>query len=146
MNRTLKEASQRIPSIKNRILEKLRKSGKNGCTNLELQEVGISWDRRIQELYKEGYIIDNSKYLGNGIYVYVLVSEPEQKFELISAKDQFFQIIDKDYNGCVSVNDILEIFEQNHIDITRSQFYFKDGHFRNDIVVKDYPTILDLFE
>jgi hypothetical protein len=115
--KTLNEAKLRIPTQKEKIINLLRSSGSIGVTNKELQEVCIRWTARMSELYEDGYIINNEP-LGNGIYNYVLLSEPDKKKEKsMSALDILLKEV-KDA-GLVSSDDLKKIIEKSNFNIHR---------------------------
>lgn len=72
---------QRRENHKLEILSILRQRGSNGVTNVELsQAISLRYGDGLHKLYALGYKINN-RNLGDGLYKYTLVSEPEQELE-----------------------------------------------------------------
>ncbi|PAD70565.1 hypothetical protein CHH83_01820 [Bacillus sp. 7586-K] len=119
MTTTLKEASERIPTQREKILNLLRNAADKGITNQQFQNVCIRWDARVRELYQQGYVIENES-LGNGVYKYILVSEPEtiadkpkKAIELLISK------INNTYNGKIDTESLSSLLEAEGLQVVR---------------------------
>lgn len=89
--------TQRRESHKLRILDVLRQRGAMGITNVELsQMISLRYNDGLHRLYKLGYKIENED-LGNGLYKYTLVSEPEEELApKPSAYEALIEEVDKE--------------------------------------------------
>lgn len=119
MTDTLLEAKERIPNQREKILNLLRNAGEKGITNKQFQDVCIRWDARVRELYQQGYVIKNES-LGNGLYKYILVFEPEtiaekpkKAIELLISK------INNTYNGRIDTESLSSLLEAEGLQVVR---------------------------
>lgn len=105
---------------RSRIIETLREVGIEGCTNIELYEhVTKSLGARLSELYERGYYIECTK-IKDGIYNYVLISEPIKPFaKPMSAEKMLLKQIDEDYEGNIDAEQLLELLRNNDLIISR---------------------------
>ena len=62
---------------KEQIVNALKIAGRNGVTNAEMSNIALRYGGYLGELYKDGYKI-SKEHLGNGLYKYVLLSEPDE--------------------------------------------------------------------
>lgn len=67
----------RIESKTQQIVDALRSAGSHGLTNAKLSEISLRYGGCLGTLYKRGYSIKKA-HLGNGLYRYILISEPEE--------------------------------------------------------------------
>lgn len=119
MINTYEEAKPRIPSQKERILNMLKEAGSEGVTNSTLSNVAIRFTSRIQELYQEGYKIDIEP-VENGIYRYILVSEPAiKKSKPEKAVNIVRRSIKEKFNGQVTADELINLLNENGFNIVR---------------------------
>ncbi|MGG3890220.1 hypothetical protein [Metabacillus fastidiosus] len=119
MTQTLKEAKKRIPSQRDKIIKLLKESGEQGATNKELQNICIRWDARVRELYQLGYVIEVNP-IGNGVYNYKLVSEPETTVEKPKkAIEILIHKINKKYDGEINSDDLNNLLESEGLQVVR---------------------------
>jgi hypothetical protein len=78
MIESLKEALDRIPTQREKVLFALRTAGKKGITNTEFHGISLRWHARIRELCTKGYDIAVI-HVGNGVHRYVLYGEPDEE-------------------------------------------------------------------
>lgn len=108
-----KEARERIPNQKKRIIEALRLAGENGLTNKQLSKIAMRYTARMAELYKMGYNIklDN---LGNGVVKYTLLSEPVKPVKQENALQKIESMI-RQMGGEVTMSQLKEVLTSNNI-------------------------------
>lgn len=104
----------RIDSKKSQILKVLRNAGKDGVTNERLSKVSLRYGGCLGMLYQEGYRIDKEA-LGDGLYQYVLVSEPKEKPIHIKAMDRL--IAEVSDLGSVTSEQLFQLMENNNISV-----------------------------
>jgi hypothetical protein len=97
----------------------LRNAGENGLTNTQLKDFCIRWDARVRELYQKGYVIEVVS-LGNGVYQYVLKSEPE----VVPPKPQkaihmLMEEIQQRFDGSVTSSELMELLKDKGLNIVR---------------------------
>lgn len=124
MTKAYKEAQPRIPSQRERILEALRNSGKDGVLNTELQKIAIRWIARVQELYQQGYKIDVT-LVGNGVYKYTLIEEPDVILKPKKAMDIFFEKAKQSYGEQLSLDQLKTLLSEEGLHIVRKVGSFK---------------------
>ncbi|AKQ08451.1 hypothetical protein PQE66_gp136 [Bacillus phage PBC2] len=107
-----KSEKQRLVSKREQILNVLRSAGSKGVTNAELSVTALRYGGSLGELYKLGYEIETES-LGDGLYKYTLVSEPETLVKREKAIDLLLKEVEK--QGMVSKNDLLAILENKNI-------------------------------
>lgn len=83
----------RINSKKIQILQALRNAGIAGITNVELSRIALRYGGHLGKLYEQGYKIDKVS-LGNGVYNYILISEPEVLLERESALSKLLKEVE----------------------------------------------------
>lgn len=116
---TYEEAKPRLPNQREKILNMLREAGEKGILNTEFNQIYVRWDARIRELYQEGYII-KAELLGNGIYNYTLISEPEVKHDKPKkAMDLLEEEIENQYGGEVNVEQLKLLMSKEGLNIVR---------------------------
>lgn len=91
------------------ILFVLRNSGRRGVTNVELSKIALRYGGYLGSLYEQGYKI-NKEHLGNGVFNYVLVSEPKGK--VIEKPKALDLLIDTIGNKFISGEDLVSMFEE----------------------------------
>lgn len=69
--------NKRLEEKKSQILNALKISGRSGVTNAELSNIALRYGAYLGDLYREGYKV-SKEHLGNGLYNYVLISEPSE--------------------------------------------------------------------
>jgi hypothetical protein len=104
----------RIANKKEQILNVLRNAGKNGVTNAELSKIALRYGGHLGKLYEEGYKIEKLS-LGNGLYNYTLISEPETIVTREKALDKLLSEIDK--LGAVTKEGLVAMLEANNISV-----------------------------
>lgn len=108
-----KEAKERIPNQKVRIIEALRLAGESGLTNKQLSKIAMRYTARMAELYKMGYNIklDN---LGSGVVKYTLLSEPVKPVKQENALQKIESMI-RQMGGEVTMSQLKEMLTYNNI-------------------------------
>ncbi|ALA07252.1 hypothetical protein SECTIM467_128 [Brevibacillus phage SecTim467] len=120
-NNTLKP----VPSQRQRVLTALRQAGEKGITNVELQEISLRWQARLQELYMQGYKVALEN-LGDGVYNYVLVHEPETIAPRpVRAQTILTREIEGKFGGTVTTAQLLHILASNGLQVGRKAGSFK---------------------
>lgn len=133
MTDTLLEAKERIPNQREKILNLLRNAGEKGVTNKQFQDVFIRWDARVRELYQMGYKIENEP-LGNGIYNYKLISEPERVAK--KPKKAIELLIDKinnTYDGKVEAETLRDLLAEEGLQVVRKYGSHKKSESRKEL-------------
>lgn len=116
---TFAEAKPRIRNQRQMILDALRKAGSKGLTNIELSEICQRWAARLQELYVRGYKV-KLENLGDGIYNYILVEEPEvPNPEPPKALEVLVKEIESKFGGRVTTSQLLFLLENNNMNVVR---------------------------
>lgn len=69
---------KRLETKRGQILNLLRSRGSEGITNVELSDVALRYGGHLGKLYELGYKIKKEP-LGDGIFRYTLLSEPERE-------------------------------------------------------------------
>lgn len=114
------DIKERAIAQRTRIIEMLKEAGENGLTNIELYDyVTKSLGARLSELYERGYKIECTK-VKNGIYKYVLVSEPPENYKKpIRAEDLLLQTIEGNYSGKIDITELKKLLRDNDLIISR---------------------------
>jgi len=112
----------RVSSQRQQILTMLREAGSKGVTNTQLQTVGVCWHNCTRGLYDMGYKITN-EHIGNGIYKYVLVKEPEK---IITNRPKAGTILFDAIIGKITANKLIDILKEFNLTIARKQHYYKE--------------------
>jgi hypothetical protein len=73
----LHEDDERHSSQRDEILQRLRKRGRDGVLNSELNEICYRYGARLWELRKAGWVIVTQS-LGGGLYKFILLREPAE--------------------------------------------------------------------
>ncbi|UUV46515.1 hypothetical protein [Bacillus phage vB_BanS-Thrax3] len=107
-----KSEKQRIAKKREQVLNALREAGSQGITNAELSIIALRYGGYLGKFYELGYKIDKES-LGDGLYRYTLVSEPETLVKREKAIDLLLEEVDK--HGMVNKNDLLAILENKNI-------------------------------
>jgi hypothetical protein len=90
-----KQEIKRQSNVRGKILDALRHAGNIGLTNVQLSKIGVRYGGHLGDLYKRGYVVDKEN-LGDGVYNYILVSEPEEEvIEHKSALDMLIEGVNK---------------------------------------------------
>jgi hypothetical protein len=85
------EMEQRMRGKRQEILRALRNAGRRGLTNVELSKIALRYGGYLGKLYELGYEI-KKEHLGNGLFNYVLVKEPEvERTEIPKAVDYLLE-------------------------------------------------------
>ncbi|WP_102691148.1 hypothetical protein [Rummeliibacillus pycnus] len=100
-------------SKKEQILNLLRYN-KNGITNVQLSKTSLRYGGYLGQLYKEGYDIKTIP-LKKGVFLYVLIKEPEEIAQHMSAKEKLFSEIEK--NGSINAAALKNLMDKNNITI-----------------------------
>lgn len=124
MTKTLNEAKPRIPSQRDRILEALRIGGKDGVYNTDLQKIAIRWIARMQELYQQGYKVSVT-LVGDGVYKYTLLEEPEVLLKHKRAMDIFFDKVETSYDDQITVDQFRSLLDKEGFHIVRKNGSYK---------------------
>lgn len=103
---------ERIKNKGEQIKLALRMAGNRGMTNVELSKMALRYGGYLGKLYEEGYEIDK-EFLGEGVYKYTLISEPEEKVVRVSAIDKLFKEIE--HHGVVTRKMLEKIMKDNRI-------------------------------
>lgn len=119
------EAQERIPSLRQQILNSLIESGEKGVTNLQLQDICVRWHSRMGELYAQGYKID-VECEGDGVYRYILKEQPEKILKPKKAMDIFIETIKDSYKDNINLDTLLHILNENNLSVVR-----KCGTYKN---------------
>ena len=118
MSKTYKEAEKRIPTQRDRILESLRSAGKDGILNTELHKITLRWQARLHELYQQGFKVDVS-LVGDGVYRYTLLSEPEVVSKPRKAMDLFFEKAKESYGDNMTLEQMRGLLSEEGFNIVR---------------------------
>lgn len=93
-------SKERLASKREDILNALRSAGRKGLTNQELSKIALRYGGYIGLLYEAGYVI-NKINLKNGLFKYILVSEPKEElkieksaFDLLKEKVDEYGLVD----------------------------------------------------
>lgn len=125
-NNTYTEAQERIPNLRQQVLQMLINAGNKGVTNLDFQKLCVRWNSRLSELYSQGYKTD-VVYECNGIYRYVLTEQPETISKHRKAKNILMDIIKKEHKNNISSEVLLHILDENNLNITRKSGTYKSN-------------------
>jgi hypothetical protein len=119
MSKTLNEARERIPTQKEKVLNSLRKAGESGLLNTDLLKISVRWSSRVQELYQEGYKIEH-ELVGNGVYRYRLISEPEvKKPKPKKATQVLIDKVNSIFDGSVTSEQLSQLLDSEGFNIVR---------------------------
>jgi hypothetical protein len=110
---------KRIAKKKEQILNALRNAGEIGITNAQLSKIALRYGGHLGKLYEEGYKIDKES-LGDGLYNYTLVSEPETIIirekaldVLLSQVKELGSVSSEELYGLLNVNNISVKYKAN---------------------------------
>jgi len=109
----MKGEKQRLISKREQILNVLRSAGNKGVTNAELSVTALRYGGYLGDLYKLGYKIDTES-LGDGLFKYTLISEPESLVKREKAIDTLLSEIEN-RGGMISQSDLLNILDSKGI-------------------------------
>lgn len=109
-----REEKERIENKTTQVLNALRQAGEDGLTNAELSRIALRYGGHLGELYRDGYKIDKVS-LGNGLYNYILISEPETIVTREKAIDKLFKAVNK--RGFVDAETLQRIMDANDITV-----------------------------
>ncbi|OME55480.1 hypothetical protein BSK59_13465 [Paenibacillus odorifer] len=113
------ETKIRTLTQKQKIISMLRAAGINGVTNVDLSEVALRYNARIQELYVEGYRIGVNDLAG-GLTKYILIKEPETKrSKPEKALDILIDNIKENYNNNISTEQLIEELQASNFTVRR---------------------------
>lgn len=104
----------RIAKQTQKILQALRDAGEDGMTNVELSEIGLRYGGNLGILYQKGYKI-SKKGLGNGVYRYVLLSEPDTLVTREKALDKLLAGVES--MGLVDKDELVELLNSFNISV-----------------------------
>lgn len=122
------QTKERTVSQRSNILNLLRNSGENGVTNIQLKDIALRYNARIQELYTQGYLIKVEE-LSNGITKYTLTYEPESKnTKPEDAVDILIRDINNTYGGNIDVGQLRNILEVRRLTVRRKIGTFNTSH------------------
>jgi hypothetical protein len=108
-----------------RMLNALRDAGKLGLTNEELTKYSVRYGAPLGELYKRGYVI-SKEHLGDGLYNYTLVSEPET--ENLNHKKAIDILLEKVSEiGSVTTSELSWLLEELNLNVKRKANTYKKG-------------------
>lgn len=124
MSFSLEEAKERIPSQREKIVNKLKEAGEKGVTNKELNNISLKYCARISELHSQGYVID-CKHVKNGLYKYILRKIPSEIRQFSNATDEILQIVEHQFQGLISTSQLRNLLIMKHFHITRKSNWFK---------------------
>lgn len=97
------------------ILNALRSVGSNGITNVELSDIALRYGGYLGKLYEKGYKIEKER-LGNGVFKYTLISEPEVEFKSkMSALDKLLKAVEN--VGSVDSNQLKNLMESLRVSV-----------------------------
>lgn len=102
----LGEAKVRATSQKGLIISMLKRAGAEGVTNIEFARVANCYGARLSELYSVGYEID-TEYISDGVYKYILVSEPERPVKPKTKVEELVGAIGKDKINIEELDELL---------------------------------------
>ena len=108
------EAQERIPNLRQQVLNKLIKAGNRGVTNIEFQKMCVRWNSRLSELYAKGYKTDVI-YEGDGVYRYVLTEQPEKIRRPRKAINILLGDIKDKYGDVICADDLKKIRSEEHV-------------------------------
>lgn len=115
----LKEATKRMPTQRETLLDMLRKAGRNGVLNIELVEVCIGYRSRIAELYQMGYQIEVEN-VEKGVCIYTLIKEPATPIKDIpSALSVVVKEIEEKYRGAITADSLLSLLKEMNFNVVR---------------------------
>jgi hypothetical protein len=103
----IKMSNDRITGKRSEILFALKHAGSKGATNVELSKIALRYGGYLGTLYEQGYKIEKQN-LGNGVFNYILISEPKEHVDKPKAIDVLF---DKIGGKFVTVEDLKSMFE-----------------------------------
>lgn len=115
---------KRLAKKHEQILNALRVAGKDGITNGELSKIALRYGGHLGKLYKEGYKIDK-EFLGEGLYRYTLISEPETIIVRQKALNKLLSEVEK--HGSVDKDTLVELLEINNISVKYKANTYKQG-------------------
>ncbi|MFQ3543683.1 hypothetical protein Q7A53_06325 [Halobacillus rhizosphaerae] len=114
-----KEAMDRKPTQKQKILEVLRQAGEKGVLNTELVQIAIGYRSRIAEMYQVGYRIDVEN-IDRGVCRYTLKHEPDlEQTNKPSAIQLLITEINKKHSGNVNSKELMSILSSNNFNVVR---------------------------
>lgn len=120
------EAQERIPNLRQQILNKLIKAGSRGITNIEFQKMCVRWNSRLSELYAKGY---KTKVIceGDGVYRYILTEQPEVIKRPRNALSILLGEIKDKYDDVICAEDLRKILIENNFIISRKGGTYKSA-------------------
>jgi hypothetical protein len=123
---SLIEAQERIPNLRQQILDKLIAAGDKGITNIEFQKMCVRWNSRLSELYARGY---KTKVIceGDGVYRYILTEQPEQIKKPKNALNILLGEIKNNYDDIICAEDLKKILAENNFIISRKGGSYKSA-------------------
>lgn len=113
------ETKKRAAAQREEVIQALKNAGVSGITNVQLQKISLNYTSRTAELHKQGYKIRCSP-MGGGLYNYVLLHEPETKQRQKKAVDMFFDMLDKQYDGKITSDELREMFDKHCLNVVRN--------------------------
>jgi hypothetical protein len=118
-NEILAEATKRMPSQRERILEVLRKAGRNGVLNTDLVKLCIRYTGRLAELYQMGYKIDVDN-VEKGVCIYTLREEPKTLVtDIPTAISVLAKTITEDYHGAITPDTLTKLLKSMNFNVVR---------------------------
>jgi hypothetical protein len=116
---------KRQSNVRAKILDSLRKAGSHGLTNVQLSKIAVRYGGSLGELYKRGYII-NKEHVGDGVYNYTLVEEPEE--ETLTHKTALELLVDGvNKIGLVDSKELVWLLDELGINVKRKANTYKKG-------------------
>jgi hypothetical protein len=116
---------KRQSNVRARMVRKLREAGRLGLTNDELSKIAVRYGGTLGELYKRGYVIEK-EHLGEGLYNYVLISEPEtEKLDHKKAVDILIESVAE--QGSVTAENLSWMIEELGLNVRRKANTYKNG-------------------
>jgi hypothetical protein len=123
-----REAQERIPSQIEKIVNLLKEAGEEGVTNVALSAISFKYDARLSELRSRGYEIETT-HEAKSVYKYVLKKIPADEKFLVNATDEIIMIVEADFNGSITTNELIDLLDQKHFHITRKSGWYKQKRF-----------------
>ncbi len=113
------ETKERTRSQRSIILNRLREAGTNGLTNVQLSDIALRYNARLQELYTQGYEVKVEPF-NDGITKYTLVFEPEiLNKKLDDAINILFKEIKNTYQDKINTEDLANLLERQGFTVRR---------------------------
>lgn len=118
--------TKRIARKYEQILNALRVAGKNGVTNAELSKIALRYGGHLGKLYKQGFEVEK-QFLGEGLYLYTLISEPKEIIVRQNALDKLLSEVEKFGSIGVDSKTLVKLLDSNGIAVKYKANTYKQG-------------------